>query len=129
MSNTRPIVVDPADAPVPVGPPTPRMERRELLDHADRWVGWVRTEAGLAGGWHHHGERDSYIYVIRGTVTIDHGPAGRERLLARAGDFIFVPRRLVHRETTSSDEPAEFFVVRVGMGPQSVYVEGPEAGP
>jgi uncharacterized RmlC-like cupin family protein len=102
------------------------MERRQLFDHEDRWVGWVRTAAGLAGGWHHHGGRESYIYVLRGSVRIEYGAAGRDAVTAAAGDFIFTPARLVHREITSPDDPAEFFVVRVGSGPQTVNVDGPE---
>jgi uncharacterized RmlC-like cupin family protein len=105
------------------------MDRRLLFDHEDRWVGWVRTDAGLAGGWHHHGARDSYIYVLRGRVTIEYGPAGRQQVTAVAGDFIFNPARMVHREITAPDDPAEFFVVRVGTGPQNVNVDGPDADP
>jgi uncharacterized RmlC-like cupin family protein len=105
------------------------MDRRQLLDHGDRWVGWVGTDAGLAGGWHHHGDRDSYIYVLRGAVTIEYGPAGREHVTAVAGDLIFNPARMVHREITAPDEAAEFFVVRIGTGPQNVNVDGPDADP
>jgi uncharacterized RmlC-like cupin family protein len=105
------------------------MDRRELLDHDDCWVGWVRTDPGLAGGWHHHGERDSYIYVLRGAVTIEYGAGGRDRVTAEAGDFIFNPARIVHREVTAADEPAELFVVRVGTGPQNGNADGPDADP
>lgn len=108
------------------------MDRRQLLDRGDdRWVGWVRTEAALAGGWHHHGDRDSYIYVLRGALAIEFGPGGRERIEAGAGDFIFNPARMVHREITAPGDPAELFVVRVGPGPQNVNVDGtdPEAEP
>ena len=101
MEQARPIVVRPHEEAPPPGPPTPGMDRRELFDHEDRWVGWVQTDAGLAGGWHHHGARDSYIYVIRGRVTIEYGPTGREQVTAVAGDFIFNPARMVHREITA----------------------------
>jgi uncharacterized RmlC-like cupin family protein len=112
---------------VPPGPPTAGMDRRQLLEHGDRWLGWVQTDAGLAGGWHHHGERDSYIYVLRGTVTIEYGAAASDRLTASAGDVIFNPARVVHREITSPDGPAELFVIRIGTGPLNVNVDGPEA--
>ena len=128
MEQGRPIVVRPDEGAAPSGPPTPGMDRRQLLDQEDCWVGWVRTDAGLAGGWHHHGERDSHIYVLRGRVTIEYGPGGREQVTAVAGDFIFNPARMVHREITAPDDPAEFFVVRVGTGPQNVNVDGPDAG-
>jgi uncharacterized RmlC-like cupin family protein len=129
MEQARPIVIRRGEGAAPAGPATPGMDRRELLDHEDRWVGWVRSDAGLAGGWHHHGARDSYIYVLRGTVTIEYGLGGGEQVKAGAGDFIFNPAGMVHREITTPDEPAEFFVVRVGTGPQNVNVDGPGADP
>jgi uncharacterized RmlC-like cupin family protein len=105
------------------------MDRRELLDDGERWVGWVETEPGIAGGWHHHGDRHSYVYVVRGTVTIEFGPGGRESVTAGAGDLIFNPARMVHREITGPGEPAEVFIVRVGPGPLNVNVDGPDPEP
>jgi uncharacterized RmlC-like cupin family protein len=125
MDQLRPIVIRADQGPPAPGPSTPGMDRRQIMDRADTWVGWVRTEPGLAGGWHHHGDRDSFVYVLSGAVTIDYGPAGREHVRATAGDTIFNPARMVHRETTG-EEPAEFFVVRVGAGPQNVNVDGPD---
>jgi uncharacterized RmlC-like cupin family protein len=66
--------------------------------------------------------------VLRGAVTVEFGPGGAERVTAVAGDFIFNPANMVHREITSAEEPAEFFVVRIGPGPQTVNVDGPEPG-
>jgi uncharacterized RmlC-like cupin family protein len=129
MDRSRPTVLRADAAPVPPGPPTPGMDRRELMGDDAVWAGWVRTEADLAGGWHHHGDRDSYIYMLRGTVVIEFGPGGRERVDANAGDFVFNPARMVHREVTGGGEPAELFVVRVGSGPQNVNVDGPDPEP
>jgi uncharacterized RmlC-like cupin family protein len=102
------------------------MERRQLLEDGDLWVGWVRTDAGIAGGWHHHGDRDSYVYVLRGSVTVEYGETGSQALFGAAGDLIFNPARLVHREITGPGEPAECLVIRVGSGPLTVNVDGPE---
>jgi uncharacterized RmlC-like cupin family protein len=126
MGRREPIVVRPSEVPAAAGAATPGMERRPLHDDRDRWVGWVRGDAGLAGGWHHHGDRDSYIYVISGGVTIEYGPGGREGVRAEAGDFLFNPARMIHREVTDPGQAGEFFVVRVGEGPQNVNVDGPE---
>jgi uncharacterized RmlC-like cupin family protein len=126
MAEVRPVVLRAVEAEPAPGPPTPGMERRQIMEDASTWVGWVGAEAGLAGGWHHHGDRDSYIYVLRGGVRIDYGPAGREHVTATEGDFIFNPARMVHREITAPGQPAEFFVVRVGRGPQNVNVDGPD---
>jgi uncharacterized RmlC-like cupin family protein len=123
---TVPFVVHPDEA-VP-GPSTPAMLRRQLHSDGDRWVGWIQTDAGLAGGWHHHAANDSYVYVLRGTLTIDFGPGGRESVVGRAGDFLCIPARTVHRETTAPDEPVEAFLVRIGGEPQVVNLEGPDPG-
>ena len=94
------------------------MERRELFQREGAWAGWIRTDAGV--------DYDSYIYVLRGTLTIDYGPSGGESVRAAAGDFIFNPANVVHRETTSADGDAEAFLVRIGSGPQLVNVAGPD---
>jgi len=129
MERSRAMVVRANEASPAPGPPTAGMDRRELLDDGERWVGWVETEPGIAGGWHHHGDRDSYVYVVRGTVTIEFGPGGRESVTAGAGDLIFNPARMVHREITGPGEPAEVFLVRVGPGPLNVNVDGPDPEP
>ena len=121
----RPIVVaavGQARAPDPAA----GMDRREILENGNTWVGWVRADAGKVIDWHHHGDRDSYIYVVGGGITIEFGPGGREHVMATAGDFILSPARVVHRETMSPGATAEFFVVRVGAGPQNISVEGPD---
>lgn len=128
MDRSRPIVIRAVEGAAAPGPQTPGMERRQIMDEDNTWVGWVRAEAGLAGGWHHHGDRESYIYVLSGGVTIAYGPGGSEEVKAVAGDFIYNPARMIHREITGADEPAEFFVVRVGTGPQNVNVDGPDPG-
>jgi len=105
------------------------MDRRQLFDQ--RIVGSAGcgpTPDSRAAGTT-MGSADSYLYVLRGRVTIEYGPTGRERVTAVAGDFIFNPARMVHREITAPDEPAELFVVRVGTGPQNVNVDGPNADP
>lgn len=120
----RPIVVHPDEATP--APATPGMERRQLFDRDGRWAGWVRTDAGVAGGWHHHAANDTYVYVLSGTLTVDFGPGGRERVMAGRDDFIFVPADTVHRETTSPEADVEAFVLRVGGPPQLVNVDGPD---
>ena len=124
MEGMRPIIVR-AGGGIPA-PPTPGMERRTLLERPGAWAGWVRTDPDVAGGWHHHGDHDSYIFVIQGTLHIDYGPGGGERISASAGDFVFNPAGMVHREVTPAGEPVEAFVMRMGSGPTIVNLEGPD---
>jgi uncharacterized RmlC-like cupin family protein len=121
-----PNVVRPWDAVA--APPTPGMERRTVFEEGGTWAGWVRTDAGVAGGWHHHGGHESFIFIIRGALSIDYGPGGHRSIRASAGDFVFNPANVVHRETTSPAGEVEAFVVRVGDGPLLVNVDGPDPG-
>jgi uncharacterized RmlC-like cupin family protein len=105
------------------------MEERQHLDPDGRlagWSGWIRNEAGDVSGWHHHAANDTYVYVIRGSVTIEFGPGGAERVEAGAGDFFLVPSQTIHRELTAPGADLEAFVLRVGSQPDRVGVDGPE---
>jgi uncharacterized RmlC-like cupin family protein len=128
MSKSRPIVVNPKKG-IP-GQATPGMERHLFYDRGGRWVGWagwIQNGAGDMSGWHHHAANETYVYVIRGSLTIDFGPGGAESVVAHASDFIFIPPQTIHRETTSQDADVEAFVLRVGSEPEHVDVDGPEA--
>lgn len=128
MTADRPMVVRAVDGMLPPGPQTPGMERRQLLEDRDRWIGWVRTEPGVASGWHHHGDRDTYVFMAAGSITFEFGPGGRDHVVASAGDVGYMPRNTVHREVTGDDGPGIAFVMRIGSGPQNINVDGPEPG-
>jgi mannose-6-phosphate isomerase-like protein (cupin superfamily) len=73
-STSRPVVLHPNEPmPEPPGP-----ERRHFHDPDGRWVGWagwIQNEAGDVSGWHHHAANDTHVYVLRGSVTVEFGPA------------------------------------------------------
>ena len=127
MGTEEPRVIRPDERTEAAGPATPGMVREVAFAGDDRWVGFVRSEAGVRSGWHHHGDTDTYFYVLRGSVELEFGPGGRERLRVEAGDFAHVPRGVIHREGTTADEPGEIALVRIGSGPPVVNVEGPES--
>jgi uncharacterized RmlC-like cupin family protein len=77
----------------------------------------VKVEPGTLTGWHHHGEYDTYIYVLSGTARIDHIDGTRTVSEGSSrGDVIFVPKRTVHREGSASADGAEAVLFRVGQG-------------
>jgi quercetin dioxygenase-like cupin family protein len=123
--ETIPRVFRVADQPAPPGPPTPGMDRREIANTDETWIGSVETEPGFAGGWHHHGDRMSYIYVIRGELRMEYGPGGGEAIVAGPGEVIMNPAHLVHREVTPGSS-VHAIVIRVGPGALNVNVDGPE---
>jgi uncharacterized RmlC-like cupin family protein len=126
MSMSRRIVAHHPGQGLP-GQPTPDTERRAQWEREGRWAAWIRNEAGGVSGWHHHADNETYVYVSRGTLTMDFGPGGAEAVVARGGDFIVVPPHTIHRETTGPDEDLEAFVIRIGGEPEHVNVDGPDA--
>ena len=108
---------------------TPGMDRREAFDHDGVWAGTVRTADGIVTGWHVHAGHDTYIYVVAGSATVESGPGGRTRMEASAGDFVLIPRGLIHREGTAAGSTGvEAVLVRVGEGEPVTNVDGPEPG-
>ena len=107
----------------------PGSERRHFYDADGRWIGWagwIQNEAGDVSGWHHHASNVTYVYVIRGSVTVEFGPGGSDRIVAGAGDLFIVPADTVHRELTGDDSDLEAYIVRVGGEPEQVAAGGPE---
>jgi quercetin dioxygenase-like cupin family protein len=104
------------------GEPTPGIERHEAIVHGDLWSGTASTEAGVVSGWHHHGDHDSIVYVLRGAFDVETAD-GVTR--AGVGDFVHIPAHTVHREGNSSSGPAEVVLVRRGTGPVVTNVAGP----
>ena len=120
------LVVTPGDRKA--GPSTPGMDRQEAVATSTMWSGFVRTEAGMASGWHHHGEYETVIYVLSGLLRMEFGPGGSNIVEASPGDFVFVPKGVVHRESNLSAEPGDLIVVRAGRGESTINVDGPPHG-
>ena len=108
------------------GAPTPGMHREEAIATETTWAGFAHTDAGMLSGWHHHGEYESSIYVLTGALRMEFGANGEESFDAGPGDFVFVGKHLVHRESNPSSAPATIVVVRAGEGEAVFNVDGPE---
>lgn len=92
------------------------------------WMGQFTNEPGFRSGAHHHGDVESAIYVLEGTIRMRWGERLEHSADASAGDFIFVPARLVHQEINLS--PTGRVVAILARGGQEnvvVNVELPEA--
>ncbi len=124
-TTLRPKVVSPAERVSPPGQQTSGMQREQAFAADDRWIGFVFAEPGEWSGWHHHGETDTYFYVLRGGIEFEYGPGG-SAVTVNAGDYCHVPAGLVHRERPHPGGRAELVLVRVGTGPTVVNVAGPQ---
>lgn len=105
---------------------TAGMEREELIATPEAWVGMVQTQPQFTSGWHHHGEYDTYIYVISGQIKLEFGKDGKESCVARSGEVVCIPKHSVHRESNPANEQQLLFGVRVGKGAPVFNVAGPE---
>ncbi len=76
------------------------------------WVGLVNAPPGKSAP-HHHGEAESGIYLLSGTIRMHYGNKLEHNLLAEEGDFIYVPANVVHvEENISETENAKMLVSR-----------------
>jgi mannose-6-phosphate isomerase-like protein (cupin superfamily) len=123
----RPRVIAPADRSEPPGQQTSAMRREEAFTGDDRWVGFVRSEPGEWSGWHHHGDTDTYFYVMAGQIEIEYGTNG-DLVAFGPQDFGHVPDHLVHRERTAPGPAGELVLVRMGPGPAVINVDDPRGG-
>ena len=104
---------------------TPGMRRQQAFVGEDRWVGYVSSEPGEWSGWHHHGEHDTYLYIVAGGIEFEYGE-GHERVSVNTGEFGMMPNHLVHRERAAAGDTAEIVLVRIGHGPSTLFnAEGP----
>jgi uncharacterized RmlC-like cupin family protein len=107
--------------------PTPGMDRREAFTGEGVWAGTVRTERGVMTGWHVHAGHDSYIHVGSGRARFEFGPGGAIGVDAGPGDYVLIPRGLVHREGSAEGSNGfEAVIVRIGRGELVTNVDGPE---
>ena len=96
---------------------SPNMVRRadiaaDVSDSRGLWIGYVSSPPGPSGA-HHHGDAESGIYVLNGTIRMHFGDGLEQSVAAESGDFIYVPPNTVHvEENLSADTPAELIVAR-----------------
>jgi uncharacterized RmlC-like cupin family protein len=81
--------------------------------HAGLWGGIFVVEPGAQTGIHHHGAQETIAYVLEGESYVQWGERGEHSVTARAGDFLHIPGRLVHREINRSKAtPFRWVVIR-----------------
>jgi uncharacterized RmlC-like cupin family protein len=103
---------------------TPSIRREEAFSAPDRWIGYITTQPGEWSGWHHHGEQDTYFYVMQGGIEFEYGTDG-EHVAIDVGEFGYMPHGVIHRERTAPGDPTQAILVRIGPGPSVINVDGP----
>jgi uncharacterized RmlC-like cupin family protein len=93
------------------------------------WMGQFTNEPGFRSGAHHHGDVESAIYVLSGRLRMRWGERLEHSADAEAGDFIFVPARVVHQELNLSEtEGVVAILARGGQENVVVNVDVAEVG-
>jgi uncharacterized RmlC-like cupin family protein len=120
----RPILIGPEALHRPAAE-TPGVDRREAFADDHVWAGRSRTEAGTWSGWHVHPGHDTYVFQTEGRLRLEFGPGGTQSVEGGPGDFVLIPKGVVHREGNPGTEPNEAIVFRVGEGEVLVNLDGP----
>ena len=87
------------------------------------WMGQTHVGPGMQSGNHHHGEAETAIYVVSGTpefVFLDPESGVENRVIARPGDYLFIPPYLPHRE--ENNQPDSEAVVVIARSTQEAIV-------
>ena len=106
---------------------TPGVTRFEAFADGHVWVGRIENTPHQESDWHVHPGHDTYGHVTRGRFFVEFGSGGSERIEVAPGDFVLIPKGVVHREGNAGADPNDGVVVRVGQGPVTVNLDGPEA--
>jgi hypothetical protein len=102
--------------------PTPGMHRRRAFAATGLWAGVVHTDPGTVSGWHHHGDHETVIYVLTGSLRMEFGPGGAETVEAAPGDFLHVPRGAsTGRPTPRPSRPTSSWSAPGGASPPSTW--------
>ncbi len=120
-----PQIVTRADLAAPRHEQTDGMARGEAFAHDGVWAGFSVFPGGATTGWHHHGDYATYGYITEGTVILEYDD---QVMHVHAGDFVYIPAHLVHRESVP-EEGGAGAVVRVGGTGPTVYNLDEARGP
>ncbi len=97
---------------------TPGMRRYEAISGTRNgsrkiWMGESHIAPRMISGDHHHGEAETGIYVVSGHPVFVFLEEGSERRVqTTAGDYVYVPPYVPHREENPGDEEAVVVLAR-----------------
>ncbi len=110
------------------GDSTKGIVRDRAFESDEVLFGQSKIAVGTQSGWHHHGTRHLYGFIVSGTLRFDFLKTRIESIEVNPGDFFHIPVGLVHRDV-NPDQTTEAVVVNIllGKGPAVVNVPDPSA--
>jgi quercetin dioxygenase-like cupin family protein len=114
------------EADMTPGDPTAGIIRKKAFDTSGALVAQSRVAARVVSGWHHHGSRTLFGYLVSGRLRFDFGPGGKNSVEIHPGEYFRIAPHVIHRDVNPSPTEELFVVnVLVGEGPSLVNVPGP----
>jgi uncharacterized RmlC-like cupin family protein len=107
------------------GESTQGILREKAFESKDILFARSKIAGGVKSGWHHHGQRDLFGFVVSGRLRFDHGKGGADSVEVSAGDFFHIPVGLIHRDVNPDQGQAVVVNMLLGEGPAVVNVEEP----
>src|SRR5260370_32842489 len=108
------------------GDSTQGMTRKRAFESEGANISQSKVAPGVVSGWHHHGTRQLYGFVVSGQLQLEYLLKGNELADLSAGDFFQIPARLVHRDLNPSrDHEAIVVNILVGSGLAAINAEAP----
>jgi uncharacterized RmlC-like cupin family protein len=108
------------------GESTPGIVRDKAFETEEVLFARSKIAGAVKSGWHHHGKRHLYGFIVSGRLRFDYGDSGRESVEVGSGDFFHIPVGLVHRDVNPDlNKDAVVVNILLGKGPAVVNVSGP----
>src|SRR5436309_12602172 len=100
--------------------------RKKAFESGNIIFSQSRLLPGVVSGWHHHGTRHLYGYIVSGRLQLEYGIEGEKKGDLSSGDFFHVQPSLVHRDINPNRDRDLFVVnILVGTGPAVINVDLP----
>ena len=108
------------------GDSTQGIIRKKAFESENAIVSQSQVAAGVVSGWHHHGTRQLYGFIVSGRLQLEYVLRSKEIAHLNVGDFFHIPAGLVHRDLNPNRD-RELVVVNilVGNGPAVINVDSP----
>ncbi len=111
------------------GDSTQGIVRKRAFESENAIVAQSQVAPGVVSGWHHHGTRQLYGFIVSGRLQLEYFLKGKEIADLNVGDFFHIPAGLVHRDLNPNiDRDLVVVNILVGGGPAVVNVDRPSRG-
>jgi len=109
-----------------VGDSTEGIVRKKAFELETTIVSQSQVAPRVVSGWHHHGTRQLYGFIVSGRLQLEYFLRRLEIADLNIGDFFHIPAGLVHRDLNPNKD-GELVVVNilVGSGPAVINVDSP----